>query len=300
MIERFEERRRLLDALKLQKLVNGDEKLAEALADRLKLREHAPGTVFVKQGATDDHVCLILAGIVEAAIHERPMVRRFAGEHVGEMAALRPGGTRIAKLTAVDTVVVACVSEAAISELGRQWPELWRRVASTLADRLEQRSALVRPRNATPVMFIGSSREGIEVAHAIQAGLKYDNVIVRPWTTDGVFGASNFPIEDLEREVAGADFGVLVLTPDDKVTARGITKDAPRDNVVFELGMLIGGIGRTRSYCVVQLGADVKIPSDIFGMNPITYKASTGADLAAHIGPVCTELRRKLDQLGSR
>jgi CRP/FNR family transcriptional regulator, cyclic AMP receptor protein len=149
-------------------------------------------------------------------------------------------------------------------------------------------------------MFIGSSKEGMEVAHAIQAGLKYDNVIVRPWTTDGVFGASNFPIEDLEREVAGADFGVLVLTPDDQVTARRVTRAAPRDNVAFELGMLIGGIGRARSYFVVAHGVDVKFPSDIFGMTPITYKLSTGADLAANIGPACTELRRKLAELGPK
>jgi CRP/FNR family transcriptional regulator, cyclic AMP receptor protein len=99
--------------------------------------------------------------------------------------------------------------------------------------------------------------------------LAHDNVIVRVWT-DQIFGASNYPIDDLARAVDEADFGVLVVTPDDRVMSRGDEQDAPRDNVVFELGMLIAGIGRTRS------------------------------DLPARIAPLCNSIRDKIRDLGPR
>jgi predicted nucleotide-binding protein len=57
-----------------------------------------------------------------------------------------------------------------------------------------------------------------------------------------VFAASHFPIEDLETQVGNSDFAVLVLSPDDQViTARGTTGLAPRDNLILELGIFIGG-----------------------------------------------------------
>jgi CRP/FNR family transcriptional regulator, cyclic AMP receptor protein len=211
MIERFRDRRRLLDALMHQKLVNSDATLAEAFADALDLRELLPGQPLVAQGQTDDHVCLLLAGSVDIIVNGRPIAKRHSGEHVGEMALLHPDGRRIATVLAAEELVVGCISESAFTQLAHQRPEIWRRIAASLADRLSQRGQYVRQRNETPIMFIGSSREGAGVAQSIQSGLAYDNVIVRVWT-DQVFGPSNYSIEDLLREVADADFGVLVLS----------------------------------------------------------------------------------------
>lgn len=300
MIERFQDRRRLLEALAIQKLVNGDATIADALADTLELRQYAVGDALIAQGAVDDHICLLLAGSVDIIVNGRPIAKRNAGEHVGEMALLSPDSRRVATVIATEVTVVGCVSEERFTQLAEKWPILWRRVASSLADRLKQRGKYVRQRNETPIMFVGSSREGLEVARAIQSGLAHDNLIVRVWT-DQVFGASNYSIEDLAREVDDADFGVLVLTPDDKVVSRGDAQDAPRDNVIFELGMLIGGIGRTRTYFAIPRDQDVRIPSDLFGMNPLTYvPAADARELAARIAPVCNSLREKVRDLGPR
>ena len=65
MIERFRVRRRLLDALLLQKLINDGEALAEAVADAVELREYAVGDTLIAQDGTDDHVYLLLAGGVD-------------------------------------------------------------------------------------------------------------------------------------------------------------------------------------------------------------------------------------------
>ena len=61
---------------------------------------------------------------------------------------------------------------------------------------------------------------------------------MRLWT-DGVFVASQFPIIALEKQVREADFAILVLGPDDKVLSRNERSDAPRDNVILELGLFI-------------------------------------------------------------
>jgi CRP/FNR family transcriptional regulator, cyclic AMP receptor protein len=62
----------------------------------------------------------------------------------------------------------------------------------------------------------------------------------------------------------------------------------------------MGGIGRGRTYVVVPRGQAVRIPSDLFGMNPLTYVHAEPRNLAARLGPVCTALRAKVLELGPR
>lgn len=299
MIERLKDRRRLLEALGVQRLVNGHAEIAQAFADVLTLRKYPAGEALVAQGASDDHVCLLFAGVVDIVVNGRPIAKRHAGEHVGEMALLNPHARRTATVVATEEAVVGCIPEEAFSRIAEDHPVLWKRIAASLADRLKQRGQYVRQRNDTPIMFVGSSKEGLGIARAIQLGLAHDNVIVRLWT-DQVFGASETSIESLERDIGEADFGVLVLTADDRIVSRTEKQDAPRDNVIFELGLLMGSVGRSRTYFVIPRGKEIKIPSDLFGMSPLTYVPAEGRELAARIAPVCTAIRAKLLELGPR
>jgi CRP/FNR family transcriptional regulator, cyclic AMP receptor protein len=163
MIERFRDRRRLLDALLLQKLINGDAEVTEAVADVVELREYAVGDTLIAQDGIDDHVCLILAGGVDIVVNGRSVAKRSASEHVGEMSLLSPDSRRSAAVVANAVTVVGCVSEESFSNIAGRWPILWRRIASSLADRLRQRGQYVRQRNETPIMFVGSSTEGLEL-----------------------------------------------------------------------------------------------------------------------------------------
>src|SRR5207253_3114575 len=110
-----------------------------------------------------------------------------------------------------------------------------RALAVEVGDRLRQRGRFLRPPNPKPIIFVGSSREALPVASLLRDGLAAPDVEVRLWT-NGVFGASRFPMEDLERQLDEADFAILVVAADDRVTSRKKDQDAPRDNVVFELG----------------------------------------------------------------
>jgi predicted nucleotide-binding protein len=59
------------------------------------------------------------------------------------------------------------------------------------------------------------------------------------------------------------DFAVLALTPDDMIQSRGKSQESPRDNVLIELGLFIGVVGRKRTFIVYNRAADIKLPSDM-------------------------------------
>jgi predicted nucleotide-binding protein len=101
--------------------------------------------------------------------------------------------------------------------------------------------------------------------------------------SDGVFGASSFAIESLETQIGIADFAVLVVGPDDQVTSRGVASDAPRDNVVFEVGLFMGALSRSRTFLLAPMGRKVKIPTDLLGLTTLQFDpaASNPADLVS-------------------
>ena len=100
-------------------------------------------------------------------------------------------------------------------------------------------------------------------------------------------------IEALEAQLPLADFAVLFLSPDDQVLSRGRTSIAPRDNLILELGLFAGTLGRRRALMVQPQGIDLRIPTDLLGVNPIKYE---GTDMRS----VASELRSIINTLGSK
>ena len=97
-------------------------------------------------------------------------------------------------------------------------------------------------------VFIASSSEGLDVAETVKVllleGLS-GLAEVHVWN-GGTFQLTKAYIESLEQEISKADFAVLVLTKDDQQLIRRSKEFVPRDNVVFELGLFIGKLGRDR------------------------------------------------------
>jgi hypothetical protein len=75
-----------------------------------------------------------------------------------------------------------------------------------------------------------------------------------------------------------------------------------RDNVVFELGLFVGGIGRDRTFIVVPDNTpDLRLPSDLAGVTVGTYETSrTDKKLRAALGPFCAEVREEINRRGIR
>jgi hypothetical protein len=142
-----------------------------------------------------------------------------------------------------------------------------------------------------PTVFVGSSGEGLEIARTIQFHLQ-DAALVSVWNA-GVFGLSEGTLESLVRMLDSFDFAVLVITPDDLLTSRGQERQAPRDNVMFELGLFMGRLGPERTFAVCSDSPNLKLPSDLAGVTMARFKANDAAhDLTAALGPACFQLRQ--------
>jgi predicted nucleotide-binding protein len=97
-----------------------------------------------------------------------------------------------------------------------------------------------------PSLFIGSSTEGSRIAKALQVLLDHA-CEVTVWN-QGVFGLSQGTLESLVNALDEFDFAVLALTADDLVISREQESSAPRDNVLFELGLFMGGLVGTELF----------------------------------------------------
>ncbi len=257
MLRRFsgqEGRRRVIECLQRQRIINGKEQIATAFAEVVELSYIESGQVLIQQDAADSDLYFVLSGRLAVQVNGRDVAVRGPGQHIGEMALIDTSARRAASVVAIEPSVVAAVKEEVFSELALKDPTLWRLISIELCERLRQRNLLVAPVNSKPVMFIGSSRESLPIASELRSGLQTDHLSVRLWSDGGVFGPSRFPIEDLAEQVKSSDFTVMVLGPDDRVVSRGRESDAPRDNVVFELGLFMGALSRQRAFIVVPRG----------------------------------------------
>ncbi len=90
-------------------------------------------------------------------------------------------------------------------------------------------------------VFIGSSSEGLRVAHCISNHLKCV-ATTKVWDSD-IFRLSHGTLETLVDELDRYDFAILVLTPDDDLESRNQVFQSPRDNVLFECGLFMGRLG---------------------------------------------------------
>ncbi|MGA7733152.1 MAG: nucleotide-binding protein [Chloroflexia bacterium] len=153
----------------------------------------------------------------------------------------------------------------------------------------------MKPRK--PSLFIGSSTEALRVAHAVEYQLQHDAEIT-VWD-ENLLGLGSTPLETLVNALERFDFAVLVLTPDDFVISRNVPKLSPRDNVMFELGLFMGYLGRSRTFIVYDRDAAPKIPSDLAGVTSATYNGDRIDDnVIAAVGPACTLIREAIKSLG--
>jgi len=302
MIERFEGkdgRRLVVEALRTQLIIGDELSLAEQIADSCEIVSFMQGDMIIQEAASDNEIYFILSGNLSIRVGGREVAVRSARRHVGEMALIDPAKQRSASVVALDTVVVARVSEPEFTAIADNNPRLWRNIAREMGDRLRQRNRFVEPMNPRPGLFVGCSVEALPIARELQSGLSHDPIIVKVWT-DSIFGASRFPIEDLEREISNSDFAALVLAADDIVISRHNKREAPRDNVIFELGLFMGALHRQRTFLVCPRNTDLKIPTDLLGIKPLLYTTEPSDDLSALIAPVCNELRKIIQQQGPR
>ena len=155
-----------------------------------------------------------------------------------------------------------------------------------------------------PVLFVGSSSEARDFADALQLNLTNDARVIL-WTQID-FALSRSTMDTLEGELERSDFAAFVFAPDDHLRIRGTEFSATRDNVILELGLFMGSLGRQRAFVVLAAGteSELRIPSDLIGLTVATYKHESydprQGNAPEIMGPASTKIRYAMLKQGLR
>lgn len=152
-----------------------------------------------------------------------------------------------------------------------------------------------------PKVFIGSSTEGIEVCRYLQSELNKTGLCaVTVWDQD-VFTASSYTLESLAKAAQDSDFAILVATPDDFVDSRSATAPAPRDNVIFELGLFVGALGRDRTYIVAdKTDPKLRLPTDLLGITYLPFQRPDDGNMRGALTDPVLGISERIRALGVR
>lgn len=288
--------RELVETLMQQRIVTGNEKLAQRLSECVEVLDVEPGESIIEQEDETTDIFFILTGEFEICVNHKPIARRAERECVGEMAAIN-AQRRSATVRALVKSTVAKLSGELFVEFADQFPSVYRFVAKDLARRLIERNRLIPQVRDKPRVFVICSIEALAIGRALVSAFEHDDFDMRLWT-DGVFKVTNYTLDDLEAELDRSDFAIAIAHPDDKVEWREEDWPAPRDNVVLELGIFMGRLGRKRAILMEPRGQKVKLPSDIAGITTVSYKLADRADLASALAPATIKIRDHILDMG--
>jgi len=301
MIERFSTGggKRLVEALSEFRLLAGLDGVPARLAEVGQLLEVKAGESLITQNGPETDVFFIVAGSVDVIVNGKMIAIRKVGDHVGEMAAIEPAQLRSATITAREPCVLLKVSETDFIELADAYPVIWRRVAATLSRRLMERNSTITQARERVRVFVMSSVEALPVTRLLVQHFEHDPFLTVVWD-HGVFRASNYTLDELERQLEQVDFAIAVAHADDMVISRGDEWPAMRDNVVFELGMFIGFLGRRRAFLMEPREDKLRLPSDLAGLTTVPYRYVKGPDARALMAPACEQIRARILETGPR
>ncbi|MBU0911402.1 MAG: nucleotide-binding protein [Gammaproteobacteria bacterium] len=147
-----------------------------------------------------------------------------------------------------------------------------------------------------PRVFIASAVESLDVAEAINVNLDHET---EPTVWRHGFSLSLTAIDSLVKMAESMDFAIFIFTPDDVANIRDEQKHVTRDNIVFELGLFVGTLGKDRCFIVKPRDADLHLPTDLLGLTPADYNGSrTDGNLEAAVNSPCALIKKEITKLG--
>jgi len=301
MKERFsgkDGKRRLIQAIRESQVLLGNDEAASAIADCCELVDYQGNDYLIQQDNADNDLFILLNGSVDILVNERPVATRKAPDHVGEICLIDSKTRRTASVRAKESLLVARITEPDFTRIADEFPVLWRNLAVEISNRLRQRGQFLKAPNKIPRLFIGCSTEALSIAQQIQYGLSHDSVDVIIWT-DQVFSPTSHALDDLLIQLPSFDFAIFLLMPDDIIESRHTISPGPRDNVLLEIGLFMGQLGKQRVLLIKDRDSKIRIPSDLLGLRLLDYRYSS-TNPASSLGPVCHEIRDIIGKYGPR
>ncbi len=149
-----------------------------------------------------------------------------------------------------------------------------------------------------PRVFIGSSVESLPIANFIHLSLEH-NAEPTVWN-QGIFEPSSNTLDDLIESLENFDFAVFIFSSDDISKIRGNRYSVVRDNVIFEMGLFIGRLGKKRVFYIIPRHRDkFHLPSDLIGVTPLDYDNNrSDGNTQAALGSPCTKIIERVNKLG--
>ena len=140
-----------------------------------------------------------------------------------------------------------------------------------------------------PKIFIGSSTAGVTIAAKVKSNLSAigDCFI---WNEPHVWEPNRSTFENLLRMVSYFDFGVFVATADDLTLTNDKIVIEPRDNVILEMALFCGAMGRDKTFLLVE--EEIKLPSDFNGIYMPRFKKLDDTSIKT----ACAEYANKIDE----
>lgn len=139
--------------------------------------------------------------------------------------------------------------------------------------------------------------ESLPIAEAVNVNLDHD-FEVTIWT-NGTFRLSSSTIEDLVEKSSTVDFALFIFAPDDVTTIKNRSEHVVRDNVIFEMGLFVGAIGKSRSFVLKPRDVDMHLPTDLLGVTPADFDANrSDGDLVSATNRACSLIKSEVERLG--
>jgi hypothetical protein len=146
------------------------------------------------------------------------------------------------------------------------------------------------------VIFVGSSSEAKDLIGGLDLNLD-GKVSVSDWSNTS-WPLSRSALHGVEQLLDNADFAAFILSADDVAVIRGEAHSVPRDNVLLELGMAYGRLGRDRTFILAPRVGATRGPSDLAGISVIEYEHES--DSRSTMRTPANRLWETIERLGPR
>lgn len=144
-------------------------------------------------------------------------------------------------------------------------------------------------------LFVGSSKESLELAHELQTLIidRIEGINPIAWDQDQ-FYVNRSNLESLIKNINEYSYACFILNWDDRIISRGNEGWVTRDNVIFEIGLFLGALGRDRVYIIYDFEKKPKLPSDFDGITLIKFREFK--PLSAALSPVCGTIEKEIQK----